>query len=204
MKIERRTFKVEVRKAADGTRKINATAVVFNQLSENLGGWREQIDPGAFDACDMADVRCLVNHDDNLVLGRTVSKTLSLSKDTSGLGFECDPPDTSYARDLAVCMDRGDIDQCSFSFSVAPGGADWAEDPNTGGEIRTVKKISRLYDVSVVTFPAYTQTSAELRSAADILSERQSAGQSAPPASQSGVGLDLLRRKLELAFYEHQ
>jgi hypothetical protein len=202
MKRERRTFKVELRKSDDG-RKMRGTAVVFNQLSENLGGFREQIDPAAFDAADISDVRCLFNHDDSMVLGRTTSGTLTLTRDSEGLHFECDPPDTSYARDLAACMDRGDIDQCSFSFTVAPGGSDWTEDPDTGADIRTVKKISRLYDVSVVTYPAYTQTSSELRSNAEVLSERTTAGQSAPPAIDGGGADPDLLRRLELAFYEH-
>lgn len=201
--MERRIFKVEVRKSEDG-RKLRGTAVVFNQLSENLGGFREQIDPAAFEGCDMSDVRCLFNHEDSMVLGRTTSSTLVLTRDASGLHFECDPPDTTYARDLAVSMDRGDIDQCSFSFTVAPNGADWSEDPATGAEIRTVKKISRLYDVSIVTYPAYPQTSSEIRSHADILSERRTAGPVAPPA-KAGGGVDpaLLRRKLDLAYFEH-
>ncbi len=172
MKIERRIFQAEIRKA-DGARKITGTAVVFNQRSENLGGYVEQINPAAFDGCDMSDVRCLFNHSDNHVLGRTASNTLSLNRDANGMSFECDMPDTSYARDLAVSMDRGDIDKCSFSFTVAPSGAQWDEDPATGVTVRTVNKIARLYDVSVVTFPAYTQTSSEVRSNADILSERQ-------------------------------
>jgi HK97 family phage prohead protease len=199
MKFERRVFKVEVRKSEDG-RKLRGTAVVFNQLSENLGGFREQIDPAAFDGCDMSDVRCLFNHEDSMVLGRTTSNTLTLTRDDSGLHFECDPPDTSYARDLAVSMDRGDIDQCSFSFTVAPGGSDWDQDPDSGADIRTVKKISRLYDVSIVTYPAYPQTSSEIRTNAEILSERQTG----PPANHGGgADLALLRRKLELAYYEH-
>jgi uncharacterized protein len=198
--LERRIFKVEVRKAGDAdSRKIRGTAVVFNQRSENLGGFVEQIDPAALDGADMSDVRALFNHDENRVLGRTGNKTLTLTKDSQGLHFEVDPPDTSYARDLANLMDRGDIDQCSFSFTVAPGGAQWDEDSKTGVLTRTVNKISRLFDVSVVTFPAYTATSAELRSAADILGERQPD----PPASSGGVDADLLRRKLELAYYQH-
>ncbi len=203
--VERRTLHMplEFRAAEDGSRKLRGTAVVFNQLSENLGGFREQIDPGAFDGADITDVRCLMNHEDSLVLGRTVSKTLRLNRDNQGVHFECDPPDTSYARDLAACMDRGDIDQCSFSFTVAPRGSDWDEDPASGGLIRTVKHISRLWDVSVVTYPAYPQTSSELRSIAEVLSERKTAGQSAPPANNGGgVGLSLLRRKLELAYYQ--
>ena len=89
MKRERRTFKVELRKSDDG-RKMRGTAVVFNQLSENLGGFREQIDPAAFDAADISDVRCLFNHDDSMVLGRTSSGTLTpptvRAKTSLGLG----------------------------------------------------------------------------------------------------------------------
>jgi uncharacterized protein len=195
MKVERRTFKAELRKSGEG-RKIRGTAVVFNQRSENLGGYVEQIDPAAFNGCDMSDVRCLFNHQDSFVLGRTASKTLVLLRDGNGLNFECDPPDTSYARDLVACMDRGDIDQCSFSFSVAPNGSEWSEDSAAGTTIRTVKKISRLYDVSVVTYPAYPQTSSELRTSADILSERKT-------AVDYRVILDSLRRKLDLAMLEH-
>ncbi len=185
---ERRVFTVEVRKSADG-RKIHGTAVVFNQRSQNLGGFVEQIDPSAFDNCEMTDVCCLFNHDDNIVLGRTTSRTLTLSRTNAGLNFECDPPDTSYARDLAACMDRGDIDKCSFSFAVAPGGADWSQDQATGISVRTVKKIARLYDVSVVTSPAYTQTSSELRTAAEILAERSSVDH----------GIGVLKRSIDLA-----
>ncbi len=194
MQIERRTFQAEIRTDGAG-RKIRGTAIVFDQLSENLGGYRERISPGALEGCDMTDVRCLVNHDENRILGRTVSKTLQLEKSAGGLGFTCEPPDTTYARDLAASMDRGDIDKCSFSFVVAPGGAEWSEEPATGGEVRTVNKIARLFDVSVVTYPAYTQTSSEIRTHADILSERQ-----APAA----VDIDLLRRGMDLELYARQ
>jgi HK97 family phage prohead protease len=197
MKIERRTFRAELRNSGDG-RKIRGTAVVFNQRSENLGGYVEQIEPAAFDGCDMSDVRCLFNHSDNHVLGRTTSRTLVITCDGNGVKFDCDPPDTSYARDLAVSMDRGDIDKCSFSFTVPPGGAVWSEDKAAGVTVRTVKKISRLWDVSVVTFPAYPQTSSEIRTNAEILSERQKA-----PLVGYRVSLDLLRRKLDLAMLEH-
>jgi hypothetical protein len=186
MKIERRIFAAQVRKA-EGARKISGTAVVFNQRSENLGGYVEQINPAAFDGCDMSDVRCLFNHSDNHVLGRTASKTLSLNRDSAGMSFDCELPDTQYARDLAVSMDRGDIDKCSFSFTVALGGAQWDEDSATGVTVRTVNKIARLYDVSVVTFPAYTQTSSEVRSSADILSERHEV----PAQSARQCSLDL-------------
>lgn len=198
MKVERRAFKVEVRKDA-GCTKISGTAVVFNQLSENLGGFRELISPSAFDDCDMSDVRCLFNHDENHILGRTVSKTLRITRDDSGLHFECDVPDTTLARDLSVSMDRGDVDQCSFSFTVPSGGAEWKDGDTAGSITRTVKKISRLFDVSVVTYPAYPQTSANIRSYTEILSERP-----APQVAVNPVDVSTLRRRLEIEFYGRQ
>ena len=196
MKVERRTFKAELRKSTDG-RKIRGTAVVFNRFSENLGGYVEQIDSAAFDGCDLSDVRCLFNHDENQTLGRTTSRTLMLTRDSQGMKFACDPPDTSYAHDLMACMERGDIDQCSFSFAVAPGGSEWSQDKASGVTVRTVKKIWRLYDVSVVTFPAYPQTSSEIRTAEEILKERSITSPRNVPDTT------ILRCKLELAYWEH-
>ena len=144
MNIERRVVghKVEFRANKDGG---NGVAVgygaVFNSLSENLGGFREIIAPGAFDDVLNDDTRALINHDANQVLGRTKSGTLRLSVDDTGLRYEVDLPDTSYARDLSVLMERGDVDQSSFGFMVETDS--WAEDED-GRIIRTVEKISRL------------------------------------------------------------
>jgi HK97 family phage prohead protease len=165
MDIERRAFVVEgliIETRADGKKTMRGHAAVFNQLSEDLGGFREQIAPGAFaDAVKTDDVRALFNHDSNFILGRTVAKTLRLSEDARGLAVEIDPPDTQFARDLMVSMERGDVTQMSFGFSVRPGGQDWAKD-DEGRTIRTLKKL-RLFDVSPVVFPAYPQTDIAVR-----------------------------------------
>lgn len=169
MIIERRTFVVEgltVDEVEDrGAKKpvIRGHAAVFNQLSNDLGGFREQITPGAFaEAIQLDDVRALVNHESSKVLGRNKSGTLRLSEDATGLLVEIDPPDTTYARDLLESMRRGDITQMSFGFGVKPGGQDWAKD-DEGRTIRTLKKL-RLFDVSPVTYPAYPQTDVAVRS----------------------------------------
>jgi len=163
--IERRSFVIDgltIETRDDSKRIIRGHAAVFNQLSEDLGGFHEQIMPGTFaEAIERDDVRALFNHDANFVLGRTVSKTLRLSEDARGLAIEIDPPDTQTARDLLVSMERGDITQMSFGFSVRPGGQDWAKDDD-GRTIRTLKKV-RLYDVSPVTYPAYPQTDVAVR-----------------------------------------
>ena len=148
---------LQVERRADQRVVIRGHAAVFNSLSENLGGFREQIAPGAFStAIQTDDVRALLNHDPNLVLGRNKAGTLRLAEDSQGLAIEIDPPDTQTARDLMVSMKRGDITQMSFGFSVRHGGESWSKDP-AGMHVRTLSKV-RLFDVSPVTYPAYTAT----------------------------------------------
>jgi len=141
----------------DGSQRLIGHAAVFNQLSEDLGGFREQIAPGAFaDALESDDVRALWNHNADHILGRNVAGTLRMSEDSRGLAIEIDLPNTTVARDLSVSIERGDVNQMSFGFSVRPNGQDWAKD-DEGRVIRTLKKV-RLFDVSPVTYPAYPQT----------------------------------------------
>jgi HK97 family phage prohead protease len=138
-------------------------AAVFNELSGDLGGFREQIIPGAFaEAIETDDVRALINHDSNFVLGRNRAGTLAMREDVRGLAVEITPPDTAFARDLIVSMERGDVTQMSFAFRIRPNGEDWAKNDD-GVWVRSVKRV-RLYDVSVVTYPAYTQTDVAMRS----------------------------------------
>lgn len=164
--LERRAFVAEellIETRDEGGPVLRGHAAVFNSLSEDLGGYREQIMPGAFaDAIAGDDVRALFNHDPNFVLGRNRSKTLKLSEDARGLAIQIDLPDTQTVRDLVVApIERGDVSQMSFGFSVRPGGQDWAKD-DEGRVIRTLKKL-RLFDVSPVTFPAYPQTDIGVR-----------------------------------------
>lgn len=143
--------------------KIRGYAAVFSNLSDDLGGFREQIAAGAFaDALARDDVRALVNHDPNLVLGRNRSGTLVMREDGNGLAVEITPPDTQAARDLVALMERGDVSQMSFAFSVSKEDQSW-ERSGAGPWIRTIRKVARLFDVSVVTYPAYPSTSAAMR-----------------------------------------
>lgn len=164
--IERRfgVFELRVEERGEGSRpKIVGHAALFNTLSQDLGGFREQIAPGAFAESVMKDdVRALWNHNPDHILGRNVAKTLTLSEDARGLLMEIDPPDTQLARDLMVSIKRGDVSQMSFAFSVKPNGQNWGKDED-GKVVRTLTNV-RLYDVSPVTYPAYTQTDVALRS----------------------------------------
>jgi len=151
-----------VSRTDDGS-SLRGHAAVFNSLSENLGGFREQIKPGAFKwALENDDVRALINHDSNLVIGRNTAGTLRMKEDKTGLAVEIDLPDTQAARDLSVSIERGDISQMSFGFRVRAGGQEWGEDDD-GDVIRTLTDLS-LFDVSPVAYPAYPATDVGLRS----------------------------------------
>lgn len=171
MKTERRIVAapLEVR-SADGEqpRKLAGYAAVFNRDAVIAGLFRERIAPGAFaTAIQEDDVRALFNHDPNYVLGRNRSKTLTLSEDGTGLLYEVDPPDTHWARDLMVSVERGDVSQSSFGFSVVR--EEWTT-PENRAELptRTILE-ARLFDVSPVTYPAYEETTAEARDQATAL-----------------------------------
>ena len=144
----------------DGLRHITGYAVVFNSLSEDLGGFKEKVDPGTFTKTIKGnDIRALKNHNDDYVLGRNKSETLALTEDKHGLAVDIIPPDTQWAKDLMISIDRGDIDQMSFGFSTISDR--W--ETKDGIEIRTLEEV-RLFDVSPVTFPAYPDTEVALRS----------------------------------------
>ena len=144
---------------------IRGYAAVFNEWADIIPGvFRERIAPGAFrKTIREADVRALVNHDPNYVLGRNRASTLQLHEDKHGLAVEIEPPDAQWARDLMVSMKRGDISQMSFGFRPVK----WTEE--VGEKASDPLKITldevTLFDVSVVTFPAYKQTEAWARSA---------------------------------------
>ena len=190
--IERRftTGAVELRtegEGADAKRKVRGYAAVYASDSENLGGENyrmiEQIQSGAFDDVLKDDVRALFNHDANLILARSKAGagTLKIGTDARGLWYEFEAPDTQAGRDLMVSLARGDVDQSSFGFTVSKEGQKWEESTRDGVTTarRTITKVSRLYDVSPVTYPAYPDASAALRS----LTEHRSAASAPAPAA---------------------
>ena len=153
-----REFRIDTGEGGSST--LAGYAAVFNSNSEDMG-FIEQIAPGAFTAnlATNPDVRALINHDPNLILGRTKSGTLKLSQDDVGLRFECQLPNTQTARDLSESVARGDLDACSFGMFVQA--ADWKEQRD-GSWMRIITQAS-LFDVSAVTYPAYTATSVSVR-----------------------------------------
>ena len=135
----------------------------FNSRSEDLGGFTEILAPGCFSDSlkSNQDVMALVDHDTSKVLASKHSGTLKLHEDEIGLAFDFDLPDTSYARDLRALLEKNIIKSCSFGFSVPKGGDVWANED--GQYTRTVKKAT-LFEGTLTPFPAYKDTSAQLRS----------------------------------------
>jgi HK97 family phage prohead protease len=162
--VEYRAFPLaEIRAEGDEKPRIVGHAAVFGQRTELYPGLFEVVAAGAFKkTIQEADVRALFNHDPNFVLGRNKSGTLSMREDDAGLAIEAVPPDTQTVRDLVLePMRRGDISQMSFAFRVVR--QKWEENIEKNELTRVLEEV-RLYDVSVVTYPAYPQTDASLRS----------------------------------------
>ncbi len=153
-----KNIKLENRTDAGELPKITGQAAVFNVWSEDLGGFKEKIAVGAFKkSLQESDIRALFNHDPNIVLGRNKAGTLSLAESVDGLDIEILPPDTQIARDLVTSVRRGDVSQMSFGFQTIK---DLWKDNHT----KRILTEAKLFDVSLVTFPAYSQTSVQARS----------------------------------------
>lgn len=158
--VEQRTYDGELK--ADGeSRTVEGYASVFNSMSEDLGGFREIIKPGAFTNAMNDDVRALYNHDSNYLLARTASGTLELKEDDKGLYYRFEMPNTSYGNDMLELFRRGDLSQSSFGFTVERDS--WKLE--NGQQVRYIESVSSLFDVSPVVYPAYVSATSGLRSA---------------------------------------
>ena len=146
---------------------IEGIAAMVNNETEigSYDPWIEVIEPGAFDDVLADDVRALFNHDENMILARTTSKTLSLFLTPEGhLGFKYTTPNRQYALDLEDAIKTGDVNQCSFSFQIKEQRWIWGDRSKGEKDRRSIVKLGKLYDVSPVTFPAYPDTTLAARS----------------------------------------
>jgi len=169
MKQETRNFDAdfELRAEGDGMTFIGYAAK-FNSPSEDLGGFVETIEAGAFRRSlrSRNDVKLLVNHDTGRVLASTRSGTMKLYEDEVGLRVEASLPNTSDGRDMAELLRRGDLNKMSFGFSVIKDS--WNQEMTQ----RTLKSV-RLFETSIVAFPAYAATEAMVRSLDKVATRAQ-------------------------------
>jgi HK97 family phage prohead protease len=163
--LEKRVIKVkfEVRDNGEGGKKLVGMPIVYERDSEVLYWFTESIARGAAkNALKNSDIRLLYGHNDNSVLplARTSAGTMTVRETKDGVEMEADPPDTQFANDLIVAIERGDIQDMSFGFTVSD--AEWS----TKNELdhRTITEIAEIFDFSYVAFPAYPDTTAATRS----------------------------------------
>lgn len=159
-------FCTEFRSEDTSGNSLNGFANVFGTYAKTRIGM-ETISTRAFDRAlnEKQDVRAFLNHDPNMLLARLSSGTLQLRATDNGLHVSVpDLPDTSYARDMKVMMARGDLREMSFGFN--PKADKWTSFPK-GGQLRTITDLD-LFDVSVVSLPAYKEASVQLRSMEEI------------------------------------
>lgn len=160
--IERRNFnQIETKQES---REVSGYAVVFDSLSNDLGGFNEIITRNALDGViEKSDVFCLFNHDKSKgVLARSNKGTgsLTLEIDDKGLKYRFEAPKTALGDELLEGLRRGDISASSFAFTV---GSDSWEKREDGSYLRTINSIKELFDVSPVWQPAYSDTSVDTR-----------------------------------------
>ena len=162
--IEYRNFNLELR-GEEESRHIEGYGSVFNSRSLDLGGFQEIIAPGAFDGViERSDVKALLDHNAErgiLARSRNGKGSLSLELDERGLKYSFDAPHTNLGDEVVEGLKRGDYSQSSFAFTVESDS--WTKEED-GSYLRTINKIGKLYDVSIVANPAYTDTSVALRS----------------------------------------
>lgn len=145
---------------AEGGPVIEGYFAVFNSDYEIWPGAIEQVAPGAFQSSLGGDVRALADHDTRIVLGRTAAGTLTLHEDDRGLfGSIKINPEDQEAMNLYARVQRGDVTQCSFGFDIVDEEYQYRPD---GSDLWIIRDVV-LYEVSVVTFPAYAETSVQAR-----------------------------------------
>jgi len=144
-----------VKEDANGRTVIRGMAAVFNSRSQDLGGFVEVLEPGAFDEVMRQDPDVFAKYNHERVIGRTKSGTMRLSVTDRGLMYEIDPPQS--AADVVELIERKDVTGSSFAFRTAPADEQWSKDKD-GTMVRTIKKISYLGDAGPVDTPAYLDT----------------------------------------------
>jgi uncharacterized protein len=162
MSKERRILeaKYDIESRADGKKYISFYAIVFNVLSRNMGGWYERILPEAVVGADFKEWCVKKNHDANLLLGASWSGTATYEVDSRGVKCTVLAGNTSVWKDTIEEIDRGDLNFASFEFSLNNEGTSWGVETQEGIEIevRNVKSIKKIWDLSPVVVPAYLGT----------------------------------------------
>jgi hypothetical protein len=173
MEKEKRTVELldsEIR-ASRRSRDIEGVGIVFNKLSQDLGGFREIIKPEAIiGVLERSDVLALLNHNEErglLARSTNMEGTLSLTPDKVGVRYSFEAPETGVGDEALSGVRRKDIRGSSFSFTAAEDGDTW-EKQSDGTYLRTITKFNEIYDISLVYRAAYLDTSVAVRKLVDV------------------------------------
>ncbi|MFZ4476347.1 MAG: HK97 family phage prohead protease [Saprospiraceae bacterium] len=188
--------------------RIKGYAVVFG-VQYSMGWYTESVSPNAFKYADMGDIKSCFNHDLNIILGRTTAGTCAVGVDKYGLWYETILPESPNGENVRVAIQRGDVNQCSFVFSVEPpsgdtytDGSTWIKADATNGRKkphRILTNITKVYEVGPVTMPASPQTNVGITTIARK-SYENATGSAAPlaPIDQAAPAAAIAQRKREL------
>lgn len=167
--MEKRTFKIEFRNEPE-SRMVEGYAAMYDVYSKDLGNFIETIKPGAFNNTDITETKALFNHDYNYPLASYSNNSLQIEFDEVGIKYRFEMPNTSYGDDLLELMKNGLIYQSSFAFTVNPEKTQWTK--TDGKNVRNIYEIDTLYDVSIVTNPAYEDTSVAIKRYQDFVNQK--------------------------------
>lgn len=147
---------------------LSGRPIVYDEpttINAPFGEYTEVIQRGALDGADLSDVRLLYNHDMNKIPLARTPKTMSLTVDAVGLTMRAELPNTEDGKSVHTAVERGDLSGMSFAFKVPKDGSHFDAKTNT----RTISKIEKVYECSVVAFPAYEQTSVSVEARSQIV-----------------------------------
>lgn len=159
-------LKIIKRDDGTNTRQVQGYAIKFDTLSVDLGGFIEVIKPTALDGVNLSDVALVYAHENNSILARASAGNLKTQIDSTGLFFSAELPDTSLANDVLANIEVGNVKGMSFTFTIPEGGDTWNRQVD-GTLLHTVNQIGIITELTVTAYPAYQQTSVELKRSAE-------------------------------------
>lgn len=168
-------LKIITRDDGSNSRTVQGYAVLFNTMSCDLGGFTEVIKPEALDGVDLSDVALVYAHDNNSILARASAGNLTTKVDDIGLFFSAEIPKTSLGNDVLTNVEVGNLKGMSFAFTIPDGGDEWSK--QDGGLLHTVNQIGVVSELTITAYPAYAETSVELKRSLKNIEKRDEMAQ---------------------------
>ena len=189
--IRTRPTDLQVRDTQDGAMKISGYAIVFNEISQDMGFY-EYVLPSALDGIDLSDILLLYNHNYENILARASSDNLRIKVDKKGLFFSATLPDTTLGRDTYEQVKNRNLKGCSFGFTIAKDGDNWKKDKD-GNVFHYITQLETLSEISITSVPAYNTTSVQVQRSLDKLKK---GGENLAEQEKPSIDMEALVNKL--------